>query len=242
MKGGKPVTTEINKALIPTTWYYRHDEESPTKLWIMLPGLNQPADVFEKHNFIEKLKGVDFRADIVAVDADLNYYMERTLTKHLLEDIIIPARERGYKKIYLVGISMGALGALIHARKHPETIDGVFAIAPFLGNVSVVEEISSAGGLRSWQPKDTPDYEEDFERSIWFWLKQYELTIKNEPPLFLGFGESDDFTRANRILATVLPEDRVFTAPGGHDWQSWIQIFDAFLASGAFRALRLQAN
>lgn len=234
------MTTEKAKSQIPTTWYYLSDEEPSKKLWIMLPGRDQSADVFEKHNFIEKLKSTDFGADIAAVDANLNYYIDRSLTRHLLEDIIIPARKRGYQKIYLVGISMGALGSLIHARKHSETIDGIFAIAPFLGNVAVVKEISSAGGLRSWQPKDTPDYDGDFERSIWYWLKQYDLTAKNEPPLFLGFGESDDFASACRILATVLPEERVFTVPGGHDWHSWITIFDAFLASSAFQALRLQ--
>lgn len=235
------MTTGKTKTQIPTLWYYLADEELPKNLWIMLPGINQTADVFERHQFIEKLKSVDFGADIVAVDADLNYYMERTLTKHLLEDIMIPARTKGYQNIYLIGISMGGLGAIIHARKYPGTIDGMFTIAPFLGNTSVVEEISSAGGLRSWQPRDAPDYEMDFERSIWFWLKQYELDAKGDPPLFLGFGEADDFADANRILATVLPDDRVFTTPGGHDWESWVPIFDAFVASGAFQAQALPA-
>lgn len=53
------------------------------------------------------------------------------------------------------------------------------------------------------------------------------------PPLYLGYGTGDGFARADGLLAAVLPRERVFTAPGGHDWPPWRAVWKDFLASGA---------
>lgn len=219
---------------IPTLSYDLSVGQDPKSLWIMLPGIDQEVGVFQKHGIVEKLRRAHVAADVVAVGAGFNYYLERVLTKRLMADIIIPAHEKGYRKIYMVGISMGALGALLYARKHSETIDGVFAIAPFLGDPQVIAEITDSGGLHCWQPQSVPDYEKDFQPSLWLWLKEYGRSSGEQPPLFLGFGESDDFAPACRLLASVLPKDRVFVTPGSHDWRCWDSILDAFIEGGAF--------
>lgn len=37
----------------------------------------------------------------------------------------------------------------------------------------------------------------------------------------------------HRILARELPATRVFTHPGGHDWDTWGELWGDVLASGA---------
>jgi hypothetical protein len=46
-------------------------------------------------------------------------------------------------------------------------------------------------------------------------------------------GRSDDFARANGMAAEVLPPERVFTAPGGHDWKAWRSLWEQFVRTGA---------
>ena len=40
--------------------------------------------------------------------------------------------------------------------------------------------------------------------------------------------------RLQSRLASALPADRVFVAPGGHDWKAWDRLWADFLARGAF--------
>ena len=63
--------------------------------------------------------------------------------------MIDPARREGKDNIWLVGFSMGGLGSLLYLREHPEYIEGVCLIAPFLGDEEIIEEIQAAGGVRS---------------------------------------------------------------------------------------------
>ncbi len=74
------------------------------------------------------------------------------MVERLKADIINPAKAKGYEKFWLVGTSMGGLGALIHSRFYPEDAEGVFVISPFLGYDKIIGEIGSQGGLRQWEP------------------------------------------------------------------------------------------
>ena len=52
---------------------------------------------------------------MTVADIHLSYYITRTAIQRLREDVILPARASGYKRISLAGISLGGLGALYHA-------------------------------------------------------------------------------------------------------------------------------
>src|SRR5712672_3477612 len=54
-------------------------------------------------------------ADIVVADLHFGYYLRQTAIERLREDVILPARTRGYQCISLVGISLGGFGALYYA-------------------------------------------------------------------------------------------------------------------------------
>ena len=53
------------------------------------------------------------------------------MVDRLKEDVINPAKEKGYTKIWLVGISLGGLGSLLYAMEHPSDIEGMLVLAPY---------------------------------------------------------------------------------------------------------------
>lgn len=201
--------------------------EAGRTLVVLLPGRFDDAGDFAKHGFPQAAVDAGVDADFVAVNATLGYYARRTVLVRLREDVILPARARGYQRIYLAGVSLGGLGGLLYARHHGEEIDGVLAIAPFLGDRDIIDEIAAAGGLAGWSaPVPAGD---DF-RALWQWLKGAASPAAAGPPLWLAWGGGDDFARANRLLADVLPPERVLTEEGGHDWRTWHRLWSEWLA------------
>ena len=170
---------------------------------------------------------------MIAVDAHLAYYYNGTIVDRLREDVIAPARRR-YDHIWLAGISIGGTGALLYASRHPEDVDGLVVLAPFLGDDKVIAEIAKAGGPRAWSLA-APLPADDFQHRLWVWLRQYGEAGKPPLPVFLGYGRSDSFAGANGMMGRLLDPARVFTAPGGHGWRAWNDLWDQVLRAGAFR-------
>jgi pimeloyl-ACP methyl ester carboxylesterase len=224
------VTTPVRTLSYPVEPGKRSDA-----LLVLLPGRGSRAADYARQGFVEAVRRSPIRADVVAVDAHLGYYVKRTLIPRLLADVITPARRQGYRRIVLVGISMGGLGSLLFARKHAALLDGVVVIAPFLGDPAVIDEVHKAGGLAAWLPPASLP-ESDYQRSTWAWLKQAIRPGGTGPRLVLGFGREDRMARSHRLLAAALPGDAVFTAPGGHDWPPWRTLWTQILASPALRA------
>jgi hypothetical protein len=170
---------------------------------------------------------------VVVADTHVGYFRARTVLQRLQDDIIVPARDQGYAGIWLAGISLGGLGALLYAadvdRQGRPPIDGVLAIAPFLGESRLIDEVASTGGLRQWQPRD-PVAATDLQRPLLLWLKGYGNDRgATRPPLFLGYGAQDRFAAANALLGALLPPERVLVAAGGHDWPPWEIIWGQML-------------
>jgi pimeloyl-ACP methyl ester carboxylesterase len=183
---------------------------------IMLPGRGDRADTFIKHGF-EQI-GREHGFDTIAVDAHFGYYMRRNLMPRLHEDIVLRAKQAGYRKIWLLGVSMGGLGSLIYASNHPELVDGVILLAPFLGEEDVIQTIQEAGGLSIWDPSGSPL--EPYENQMWSWLKS--ATASNDgTPVILAYGVEDRLAAGYEVLISQLPDSRVYTSGGGHKWKIW---------------------
>jgi pimeloyl-ACP methyl ester carboxylesterase len=198
-------------------------------LVVFLPGRGDRAEDFEERGFLAAARKAGLDADVLAVDAHLAYYYKRVISDRLWEDVVLPARARGYRRLFVVGISLGGLGAITLAQDHPDAAAGLFVLAPYLGEPELASEIEGAGGLARWSGSPSA---RDF-RGLWGVLRGYAAG-EPRPPLWLAYGESDRYAYGHRLLASALPKDHVLVTAGGHDWKAWDRLWSEFLARGAF--------
>jgi pimeloyl-ACP methyl ester carboxylesterase len=191
---------------------------------VMLPGAGDRAGTFIEHGFEEAGQLLGF--DTIAVDAHYGYYAERSLIPRLHEDVVLPARAAGYDRIWLLGISMGGFGALLYAEAHPEQVDGIILLAPFLGDSELAKAVSDSGGLAAWSGEG-PRFK-DYEVDVWRWLKA--TIAAHSTPVILGFGQSDRGAKSHRVIADALPARAVYTRDGGHDWGTWSTLWSDIAA------------
>ena len=199
---------------------------------VMLPGARDRAQDLVEHGFVRALRKRGLAVDAVVVDAHFDHYLEHTVVAQLEQDIIAPLRDCGRSRIWLMGISLGGTGALSYAREHAGAIEGVILLAPYLGTRGLIAEITRAGGLQQWQPGTiTP---EDDERRLLAWLRQRRVGDPSLPRICLGYGTDDRYAPASMMLARQLPERQVVTVPGGHDWATWLKLWERWLDREVF--------
>jgi pimeloyl-ACP methyl ester carboxylesterase len=192
---------------------------------------------YELNGFLIAARERRTAVDLVLVDAHYGYYANRTILDRLREDVIDPATRRGYDEIWLVGISLGGLGALLYASRNPGHITGLVLLAPFLGPPDVIGEIARAGGLKAWNPEGGAELvgNQDYQRPLWRWLKEQAVSqsgmAASPPVIHLAYGEQDRFAPGHQLLAEVLPAGRVLSVSGGHDWTTWTRLWQALLTS-----------
>jgi S-formylglutathione hydrolase FrmB len=205
---------------------YPYDGRSTMRdLLVCLPGIGDEARDFENWGFVDLVRAHSWPADIFLVDAHYGYYADRTILEQLHQDVLHPAATSDYRSVWIAGISMGGLGALMYASQYQQDVDGIVAIAPFLGTQTVVQEIALAGGLAQWTTTVAPS---DEIRALWSWARSRHRGPPR-PDIFLAFGEEDVFVEAHRLLASSLPEAHVLTTPGGHRWPVWQVLWAQFL-------------
>ncbi len=198
---------------------------APTLL-VLLPGSGDRAVTYEERGFIAAVRERGLPVDVVAANATFGYYVHQTLRDRMEEDVLTPLFAKGHPHLWLGGISMGGLGAVLLAADHPGKVEGIFMLAPYLGEAPVLDEIERAGGLAKWEP---PEGRTDFQREAWRALKTFTDGAPGRPQLYLGFGEDDRFHRGHRLLAAALPPDKVFRTDGGHDWPPWQRLWGTLL-------------
>lgn len=200
---------------------------APTLL-VMLPGAYSAPAEFVDEGFVSRLRQQRVHADVVVAGATLDHYIEGQVLQRLHDEVIGPARARGVRQVWLLGISLGGLFAMAYADRHPGDVDGVLALAPYLGRRTLLTEIVRAGGPAAWAAARQPQADDLLEHAVWAWIARGGAA----PLLHLGFGRDDRFVDAHRLLAAQLPAARVFEAPGGHDWPAWRSLWDQWLSRG----------
>lgn len=207
---------------------------------VMLPGARDRAQDLVEQGFVRALRKRSLAVDAVMVDARFDHYLEHSVVAQLEQDIIAPLRENSLSRIWLMGISLGSMGALSYAREHAGVIEGMILIAPFLGTRGLIAEITQAGGLRHWHPGTiTP---QDDERRLLAWLQQYRAGDPKLPRICLGYGTEDRYAPASMLLAQQLPERQVMTLQGGHDWPTWLKLWERWLDGSEFISSRRAAG
>lgn len=185
---------------------------------VMVPGAHfRPGD-FAAHGIADSLR----HRGVEPIEADLpgQAYLDGDVA-HRLHALCPPGR------FWMLGISLGALGAVLLAQAHPGRVAGLILIAPFLGSRGLVAEVLEAGGLDAWQAGTSGEH--DFERRMMAGLK-----AGLPGNLSLGYGAQDRFAPASHLLARRLPPQRVVALPGGHDWPTWEALWSRLLESTPF--------
>ena len=192
---------------------------------VWLPGVYHAARDFLAAGFAEAVRTRRVALDLMFVDLELQHVDDRSALQRLRSDIILPARAAG-ASIWLGGISLGGFFALDYAASHPDELDGICLLAPYLGNRILTAEIAEAPGVAAWQRGALAETDE--ERRIWRYIKTRR---PNSRPLYLGFGQGDRFSAAHELLAATLPADAVDVIAGDHDWPTWSRLWENFLDS-----------
>jgi len=195
-------------------------------LLVMLPGAGMAAEDFFTNGLIAAVHDRHPQVDIIAARPALDLYLDGDVAAALHSAVIAPALAQDHEHIWLLGISLGGMGALLYAALHQANVAGILLLAPFLGTPGTIAEVESAGGLPRWQPGGVATAP---EARMLRWLQNYLAHPPKHPNLYLGYGTKDRFSRGHQILAANLREENVFTQPGGHDWQTWLPLWGRML-------------
>lgn len=198
---------------------------------VLLPPAESGILDFYDQGFVSAVKELGLAVDVVAAGLTYRHVMAKTIVPTLVEHIMGPARDAGYREIWLVGISLGAFSALHFACERPGEIAGVLLLAPYPGTSDVLSEIVAAGGPIPWDRTQNAAQAKD-ERRWWRWLCGRLMDKQVNPQVFLSSGSDDRFIRGQRLLAEVLPADHVRWMKGKHDWETWRQLWTDWLVQG----------
>jgi hypothetical protein len=193
---------------------------SPTQsLLILLPGAYMRAQDFIAHGFIDAVRRTGQPVDIIAADTGMECYLDGSIAERLHAEVVAPNLSAGVPRIWLAGISLGGLGALLYTQAYPDLVEGLLLISPFIGTRGAVAEVMKAGGFQDWQPPAGDAA--TGEQRLFQWLKTYPAGASAWPHIYLGYGSDDRFVASYRLLAELLPVEDVVATSGGHDWETW---------------------
>jgi pimeloyl-ACP methyl ester carboxylesterase len=214
-------------------------------LLVLLPGANMTTLELQEEGFVAAVRQAGLAVDVAIADANLNYVFDGSMMRRMADEVVGPARALGYRRIWLAGISMGGYVGLGYAQLHPGEIEGLLLMAPYLGRRGVMDEMRAAGGPMAWrrsaQPRTSAATPEDIDHNLWMWLTAPQSSTGatvSPPPIWLGYGTEDRFADSHRLLAGLLPSERVQAVPGGHDWPPWKALWAQWLKEGPLKALR----
>ena len=199
-------------------------------LLVMLPPSLSTLEDFYQQGFVDAVRQRSIAADLLLADINAQHVLDRTVVETLHTAVVEPALSDGYRSIWFAGISMGAFCALHYAAQHARHVAGLCLLAPYPGTGDVLAEIRAAGGAALWA--DNPNSTQQDERIWWHWLSRQSALGEAATPVYFGTGLSDRFLRGQRVLADLLPQERIHMVEGRHDWPTWRTLWDDWLDRG----------
>lgn len=196
-------------------------------LLVLLPGAHMAPAEMQREGMVGAVRRAGLDADVLIAGVGLEHVYDKSALTRLESEVFGPFSALGYRRLWLAGISLGGFLAMGYAQQHPGRVEGITAIAPYLGRQPVLQAIAQAGSPRAWA-RSTAPRNDDIDDRIWRWLAEPPV---GAPALHLAYGESDRFAPAHRLLAGLLPASQVQVAPGGHDWPPWRTLWARWLAA-----------
>ena len=202
-----------------------HEGRKPELLLALICGsLSEPED-FVREGFPQAVRDHGIDAEVAMAQMRAAWFADGSIVERLRECVVEPARERGRTRIWMAGISLGALAALCYAARRAGDLEGVALISPYPATREVLREMEAAGGPAQWNPEIPPGG--DLEREAWRWLTAGGA---RRTQVRCYFGSEDRFAPGQRRMAEALDPSCVRELPGGHDWPSWRSLWNEFLA------------
>lgn len=195
-----------------------------SRLVVVLPGRGDDLAALGRAKITEAVQSTWPDADVVLSGLALNVYMEGRAPQRLHDEIIVPARgQRRYRETWLIGASLGGIGAVMYDRAYPRDVDGLVLLAPYLGEAPLLNEIAAAGGVAQWQPGPVPAVvdKDNFQREAWRHIQSWRETPGRTRNVWVGHGDADYLRAAIPLLAPALPDGHVHVRKGGHAWSVW---------------------
>ncbi|MEP7042578.1 MAG: alpha/beta hydrolase-fold protein [Dokdonella sp.] len=197
---------------------------------VMLPGRGDDLASLQRRGVEQAIQSVWPDADVVLTGLTMPFYRQGRAAQRLHDEIIEPARARTRKPIWVAGISLGGMGAVLYERDYPDRLDGILLLSPYLGEDAIQDEIRAAGGLASWNPgPPRPMGPDTFQRELWRTLKACSSDPARVRSVWLAYGEGEPFRVPIELMSGQLPADHVILLPGKHDWDLWNPALRALL-------------
>lgn len=194
-----------------------------TTLVVVLPGRADDIDALRRAGIAEAIHAAWPDADVVLTGLAMSYYTAGRAESRLHAEVIEPARTRGYSSIWLVGASLGGMGAVMYDRAHPGVVDGMVLLAPYLGDKEMLRSIETAGGVAAWNPppmRASID-RDNFQIELWRHLKTWSADPSKARNVWLAYGNRDGFRTSMPLLTPLLRPRQVSVRDGGHAWGVW---------------------
>src|SRR3954469_23310787 len=99
------------------------------RLVVVLPGRGDDLQDLRKSGVAQAVQSAWPDADVVLTGLALGYYVEGQAEQRLHSEVVVPARRRGYAQVWLVGASLGGMGALLYDRAHAGEVSGMLLLA-----------------------------------------------------------------------------------------------------------------
>ncbi|MCC5841634.1 MAG: hypothetical protein JJT96_16080 [Opitutales bacterium] len=197
---------------------------------VVFPGRGERAAPTAARGLAEVAWERGIAADFYFPDAHLGYYIGGTLPERFTADLAPLLAER-YEEVWAVGVSLGALGAVLLEEGTPGRFDRIFLLGPFVGDDrAFFREWAVAGS-----PAPAATAEPEHLRRFWTW---FATRPPDAPPgVRAAWGTRDRFAPFQEHLAAHLPPGAIFRLEGGHRWAVWLEGWHLLLDDGESRSL-----
>jgi pimeloyl-ACP methyl ester carboxylesterase len=189
---------------------------------VMLPGRGDDLSSMQERHVAETIHAVWPDADVVLTGLTMPFYRQGEAIRRLHDEVIEPIRIRHRGPVWLAGISLGGMGALLYEHDYPGEIDGFLLFSPYLGDDGIHREILNAGGLAAWNPGPPQAVGPDtFQHELWRTAKHWSEDPARARSVWLAYGDDEPFRVPIELLTPALAPDHVLMLPGRHDWSLW---------------------
>lgn len=218
---------------IPSVFYPAPQQAQRTV--VMLPGIADNLEALQKRHVASLIQKSWPDADVVLTGLTLPFYKQGRTAQRLHDEVITRYRKPG-QSLWLAGISLGGMGALLYDRQFPDDAAGMLLMSPYLGDNAIRERIRDAGGLAHWNAGPRQQIDSDnFQHQLWRYLQQWRNRPQRTNTVWLAYGADERFRKPIELITPMLSPDHVIMLPGRHNWKLWNRAFPALMKRAATR-------